>query len=61
MKGVQCYELFRGIALKNHSFLGVPVEFLLAGRSTKANRQTFCLISYIVHFTIIGLGILLLR
>ena len=22
MKGVQCYELFGGIALKNHAFLG---------------------------------------
>ena len=29
MKGVQCYELFGGIALKNHTFFGQPLLFFL--------------------------------
>ena len=28
MKGVQCYELFGGIALKNHAFSFLPLYYL---------------------------------
>ena len=28
MKGVQCYELFGGIALKNHAFFGLFVLYM---------------------------------
>ena len=32
MKGVQCYELFRGIALKNHAFVVVAANnFFIIG------------------------------
>ena len=41
MKGVQCYELFGGIALKNHAFssdvFGDPDPFLLHKQPSSLN------------------------
>ena len=49
MKGVQCYELFGGIALKNHSFFppsvwnSIPNEFRCAPSlsSSKSRLKTY--------------------
>ena len=40
MKGVQFYELFQGIALKNHAFLGGPKAFTSTTMSKKGGGQT---------------------
>ena len=38
MKGVQCYELFGGIALKNHTFVYLPADTVT--QSVERRRET---------------------
>ena len=44
MKGVQCYELFGGIALKNHtfSFYDIPNSFLCTFLMDRLNCMEVC-------------------
>ena len=46
MKGVQCYELFRGMALTNHAFfnadIGSPVFAALSKCKTLYNISFYC-------------------
>ena len=39
MKGVQCYELFGGIALKNHTFSFFPLNRPAHSKATLGNRS----------------------
>ena len=45
MKGVQCYELFGGIALKNHTFSFFFKPSLFVAIMT----DWLCVVSYFVH------------
>ena len=52
MKGVQCYELFGGIALKNHTF-----SFFSIFHSIGLKRCLTCiLLSYICKYIYIEIG-----
>ena len=49
MKGVQCYELFGGIALRNHAFNGILLvgnDALLASNDTPIVNDRILLVSY---------------
>ena len=39
MKGVQCYELFGGIALKNHAF-SLPMDVIVRSNNNPVNDMT---------------------
>ena len=43
MKGVQCYELFGGIALKNHTF---SIFFFKLYRTTNINTLQTCIYKF---------------
>ena len=53
MKGVQCYELFGGIALKNHKIFIIKKGMVCELQLVLRDRDVFCSISVTNHGTVL--------